>query len=282
MTDKRLALNVPTNFLTHVDFAKRKITSDNDFHSFHRDPDHWALRRYDRCLRLLGGSTKASVAKRLLEIECRFVALLKTVDCSVPVAPLHKRFSSLYRVVNRHVDADDGSEYVMQSLGHKDFQQVPHSINDFRNASTLAEKALIADLIAKEFSESVREIAAHFDYKRGNFGRGAGRTYSLAYAVLALAFEFEAHNEGGRAAGVTVSADGSRHEGLFLDFVLEFIRVVDAGTIGLRPTDGFNERVRKIAQKRAIDRELVGLLDQNPVDADTMLNFMARTDALKA
>jgi hypothetical protein len=99
---------------------------------------------------------------------------------------------------------------------------------------------------------------------------------------LALASEFEANNASGNAAGVTLTADGSGHEGVFLDFVLAFVRIVDAGAIGLRPTDGFNERVRKIAQKRAIDTDLIGLLDQANVDAGLMLSFMVRADALKA
>lgn len=281
MIDKRLALNVPANFLAHVDFAKREISSEHDSLSFRRDPDHWAQKRYDRCLSLLGDAKKTPVAKRLLEIECRFVALLKTVDHSVPVAPLYKKYSYLNRVVQRRADTDGGHEYVVQSLGHKNAQKVPHSIDDFRNASTLAEKALIADLIAQDFAEATKEIAKHFDYKRQNFGRGAGRTYSLVYAVLALASEFETHNESGHAAGVTLAADGSGHEGLFLGFVQAFVRVVDAGTIGLRRTDGFNERVRKIALKRTVDPELVGLLDQSIVDAEIMLDFMARADALK-
>lgn len=282
MTDKLLALNVPTNFVAHVDFAKREITSEHDANGFRRDADHWMLRRYDRCIRFLGDEQKITAAKRLFEIECRFVALLRTVDSSVPVAPLHKKYLHINRVVRRRTDAIGDREYVVQSLGYKDARQVPHSIEDFRNASTLAEKALIADLITQDFVEAMGEIAAHFDYKRQRFGRGASRTYSLAYAVLALANAFERHNESGHAAGVTLAADGSGHEGMFLEFVLAFFWVVDAGTVGLRPTDGFNERVRKIAQKRAVDNQIVSLLDQNIVDAGVMLDFMARTDALKS
>ena len=281
MTEKILALNVPTNFLAHVDFARESIMLGPRQRSFERDPNGWALGRYDRCLRILNSEPDAHVAMRLLEIECRFVALLRTVDQSIPVAPLFKRYGSIHRTTRRHTDTDIADDYVVQSLGYKTAQQVPHTIEDFRRATTLAEKALIADLMLRDFSQAVGEIAEHFDYKRGMFGRGASRTYSLAYGVLALAIEFESHNEAGRAAGVTLSADGRRHEGLFLDFILAFIFVVDAGTIGLRPTDGFNERVRKIAQKRAVDLELVGLLDQADVDADTMLDFLARIDALK-
>lgn len=281
MTDKLLALNVPTNFLAHVDFAKQEITLEHVTRSFSRDPELWVKSRYDGCFRLLGGEPKATVALRLLEIECRFVALLKTVDHSVPVAPLHKRYSYLHRAVKKRANTDDAQEYVVQSLGYANAQAVPHTIEDFRNASTLAEKALIADLMRQDFAESLGEVAGHFDYKRQRFGRGAGRTYSLVYAVLALAHEFEAHNETGHAAGVTVDVSGLRHEGVFLEFVLSFMKVVDAGTIGLRPTDGFNERVRKIAQKRTIDTRMVGLLDQSEVDADTMLKFMKRADALK-
>lgn len=282
MTDKLLALNVPTDFLTHVEFAKEEITSYRYFPDYRREPDLWVLKRYSHCLLVLGGEPQASVGERLLEIECRFVALLKTVDHSVPVAPLWRKYSSLEKVAQRRNVGQVERDYVVRSRGFEDAKQVPHSIDDFRNASTLAEKAMIADLITEDFGEAMKEIAQHFYYKRQKFGRGAGRTYSLLYAVLALASEFEANNASGNAAGVTLTADGSGHEGVFLDFVLAFVRIVDAGAIGLRPTDGFNERVRKIAQKRAIDTDLIGLLDQANVDAGLMLSFMVRADALKA
>lgn len=153
---------------------------------------------------------------------------------------------------------------------------------DIKALDLFFDHGMISDLITEDFGQAMKEIAQHFNYKRQRFGRGAGRTYSLLYAVLALAPEFEANNAFGNAAGVTLTADGSGHEGLFLGFVLAFVRIVDAGAIGLRPTDGFNERVRKIAQKRVIDTELISLLDQTNVDSDLMLTFMARADALKA
>ncbi|MBI1493173.1 hypothetical protein [Halocynthiibacter styelae] len=282
MTEKILALNVPTDFLIHVDFAKRNITLQDRFRRFDRDADGWALKRYEKCLRLLGRETDAALALRLLEIECRFVALLRTVDHSVPVAPLFKKYSSLARATQKRVEVDGEDDYVAQSLGYDDVRAVPHTLDDFRNASTLAEKALIADLITEDFAMAAAELAKHFNYKRQMFGRGAARTYSLIYAVLALVAPFEAHSPTGHVAAVTISADGSRHEGAFLDFVLAFTFIVDAGTIGLRPTDGFNERVRKIAQKRAVDVDLVALLDRENIDADVMLDFMARADALKS
>lgn len=282
MSDKLLALNVPTNFLIHVDFAKNEITSEGGSRRFANDKENWALRRYIQCMAFLGEPENSNIALRLLEIECRFIALLRTVDQSVPTAPLFKKYSYLNRVVNKRLDTPSSYDYVAKSLGYEDFRDVPHSLDDFHNASTLAEKALIAELIAAKFGVALEQISDHFDYKRQKFGRGATRTYSLVYAVLALAFEFEAHNRTGHVAGVTVATDGSRHEGVFLDFVLSFVRVVDAGTIGLRATDGFNERVRKIAQKRTSDTGLVGLLDSNAIDTEVMLDFLSRADALKS
>jgi len=282
MTEKHLALNVPSDFLAHVDFAKQGVTSNRSFRGYARNPDEWVIKRYDRCLKMIGDDPSVPIGARLLEIECRFIALLKTVDHSVPVAPLWRKYSSLQRTTERRTPDQGERNYVVRSLGFEEADQVPHSIDDFKKATTLAEKAMIADLITEDFSQAMREIARHFDYKRQRFGRGAGRTYSLIFAVLALAPVFEKNNAFGKSAGVTLAVNGSGHEGLFLEFVQEFVRVVDAGTIGLRPTDGFNERVRKIAQKRAVDTDLISLLDQPTVDAEVMLNFMARADALKA
>lgn len=293
MTDKLLALNVPTNFLTHVDFARREIVSllrpgtldlfeSNNENLVDRDIERWVRRRYQNCFRHLAIDHDANVGKRLLEIECRFVALLKTVDHSVPVAPLWRKFSGLEKTVERQTANQIERDYVVRSRGYDDPAQVPHSMEDFRNASTLEEKAMIADLITEDFRRDIGEIAEHFHYKRNMFGRGASRTYSLIYAVLALAQEFEKHNTLGKVAGVTLAADGSGHEGVFLRFVMSFVSVADTRNPYHRPTDGLNERVRKIAQKRDVDPELISLLDQSTVDAATMLTFMARADALKA
>jgi len=281
MADKLLALNVPTDFLSHVDFARKAITQNHRYPSFRKDADTWVAKRYDPCLKVLEPGAQPAVGHRLLDIETRFLALLNTVDESVPVAPLYRRYSSLTKTVSRRANVVLNEDYVVKSLGHENIEDVPHTLEDFRTASSLAEKALIAELLAHDFEDAMREVATHFDYKRGKFGRGAGRTYSLTYAVLALAPIFEQHNSDGRAAAVTLATSGAGHEGVFLDFVSAFIRVVDAGTIGLRATDGFNERVRKIAQKRAVDTELVGLLDHPDVDEHVMLDFMARADALK-
>lgn len=282
MSNKLLALNIPTNFLRHVEYARLEIIDSMGASRFERDAECCVEKRYRRCLGTTNEAQRPLVAMRLLEIECRFVALLRTVDQSVPVAPLFKKYSYLSRNVGRSFNSEADHTYVAKSLGYDDIEKVPHSLDDFKNASTLAEKALIAELMVQNFSQTLNEVASHFDYKRRMFGRGASRTYSLVYAVLALAVEFEAYNHEGRPAAVTVSADGSRHEGPFLDFVTNFVYVVDAGTIGLRPTDGFNERVRKIAQKRSVDPEMVAVLDQFDVDADAMLNFLERADALKS
>lgn len=286
MTDKLLALNVPTDFLAHVEFARQALTprsaSQGSFAMLDDTLDRWAEQRYEKCLPHLGEGHYVSVCKRLFEIECRFVALQKTVDQSVPVAPLWRKYSNLGKVVERHKVDQFESDYVVQSLGFEDASEVPHSMNDFRNASSLAEKAIIADLITEDFRNTIEEIAKHFHYKRRMFGRGASRTYSLVYAVLALSYEFEAHNTHGKVAGVTLAADGSGHEGVFLRFVLSFLVRVNTGDRRLRLTDGLNERVRKIAQKRNVDKELIALLDRSTVDTDVMLNFMERADALKA
>jgi hypothetical protein len=239
------------------------------------------MRRYWNCLKHLGERPEASVGKRLFEIECRFVALVKTVDYSVPVAPLWRKYSGLEKVVQRRTADHVEQDYVVRSLGFENAKLVPHSMDDFRNASSLAEKALIADLITEDFRETIYEISQHFHYKRQMFGRGASRTYSLVYVVLALSQVFETSSANGNAAGVTLAADGSGHEGLFLSFVLSFLRLVDTGGSNLRQTAGLNERVRKIAQKRTAANELIPLLDQSTIDADVMLTFMSRADALK-
>lgn len=281
MTDKHLAMNIPTDFSLHVNFARLALTDEPSPRRFERDQEDWLGHRYRNCIGWLSDEPSVSVLRQLFDIECRFIALLKTIDSSVPVGPIFKKYAAISRGIAKRPDQEGSYAYVVESLGYEDAQQVPHSIADFRNASTLAEKALIADLMTRDYANAMREVANHFDYKHQKFDRGASPTYALIYCVLALAREFETNCAKGRVAAVTLSVDGSGHEGAFLDFVLAFVRVVDAGTIGLRATDGFNERVRKIAQKRAIDPGVVDLLDQSVVDADVMLEFMRRIDALK-
>lgn len=306
MNNKLLALNVPTDFRAHVEFARRGIIADvnpgQELDHLQPKQEQPSLffednrvestinhrlgrliaRRYRRCFDHLDIKPDVPIADRLFEIEIRFIALLKTVDHSVPVAPLWRKYSRLSKTVERQNAEKVERDYVVQSLGYDDAKQVPHSMDDFRNASSLEEKAMIAELITADFAETMDEIAQHFHYKRNMFGRGATRTYSLIYAILALSKVFEAHNNRGRAAGVTLAAHGSGHEGDFLRFVLSFIEIVDTRNQNHRLTDGLNERVRKIAQKRNIDPGLISLLDQEDIDASVMLTFMERVDALKA
>ena len=123
----------------------RGVTSNRSFRGYAKNPDEWVIKRYNRCLQVLGGDPSASVATRLLEIECRFIALLKTVDHSVPVAPLWRKYSSLQRATERRTPDQGEHNYVVRSLGFEDAGEVPHSIEDFQKATTLAEKAMIAD-----------------------------------------------------------------------------------------------------------------------------------------
>lgn len=281
MAEKHLAMNVPTDLSVHVAYAQREITFERGLRRYEKDPQGWTIQRYKDCLELLHKVPNPRLAQRLLDIECVFLALLRTLDRSVPVAPLFRKYSGLSRSVLRGTTQEGGQGYVVKSLGYEASEQVPHTLDDFKKASTLAEKALIAELIVQDFGAVTSEIAKHFDYKRHRFGRGASPTYALIYGVLALAVEFESYSNPRRAAAVTLSTDGSGHEGPFLQFVLKYFKVVDPGEVGLRATDGFNERVRKISQKRKVDPDLVSLLDGEAVDAHVMLEFMSRVDALK-
>jgi len=71
VSDKLLALNVPTNFATHVSYAEAEIASSARFYNFRRDRAGWAQHRYRKCEAALGGDVDATLALRLFGIECR-------------------------------------------------------------------------------------------------------------------------------------------------------------------------------------------------------------------
>jgi len=273
--NKSLAQNVPVNFSQHLEHAKNQITRET---RWVRGED-FKLVRYRRCLDLL---EIEEAADRLFEIEVRFRVIRMTIDQSIPVSPILKRYRGLAQTLSRmprrdQVLDDAMNAYTAEVLGYEDPTDIPHEIDDFRNARTLAEKALIADMMVKGFAKQMGEIAEHFDYKKKMFGKGAGRSYGLSYLVFALWQVFHRYSDGTKA----FLDPNHGYRGDFLELVTLFVFVADPGLIGNQFSDGFSERVRQIHLKREADIGLVALLDREEVGPEVVLEFMSRINALK-
>ena len=72
-----------------------------------------------------------------------------------------------------------------------------------------------------------------------------------------------------------------RYEGPFLDFVEQFLFLVDFAEIERNSRSGLHDRVRKFAAKRKKDPDFFQLLHQESVPPEAVLEFMKRADAIK-
>lgn len=306
--NKHLALNVPKNFAEHAAYSRSKIKIRNEEYERRRrlrSLDQ-PISIYQRCLNsILVQETEnydtCQMIVDLIDIESRFMALSNTIDQSVAVKPLFNKYEGIGRVLRRQMghnsrNANDQEsvlkQYTLETLGHSSMEELPTDMKNFRNASTLAEKALIAEALTVEYSNQLMEIASHFDYKSKNFGRGARPTYALLYAVLALANFFEKYSDKGTKPVVNANAPANddlandyiqqlvRYTGDFLELVSAFIKVADSSLIGMIP-NGFYERVRKFSLQRKHDPSLPELLHKEEVTVEDFLEFMSRADALK-
>lgn len=304
---KHLALNVPVNFLEHVEFARSKQFMESIPYRDLRnsDQEEYLLKRYHRCFEHIfidydENKNAYELGRMLKEVEVRFIALHMTIDQSVPVKPLYEKYRQIGRNVLRkrtHIPSDERDDllrtYTLETLGCETIDDLPTTIDDFRNAKTLAEKALIAEVLTIQYGEQIQEIASHFDYKREAFGRGSRPTYGLVYLVMSLANIFQKLTDKGTLPIVNINEAPSpnnssptssdllfHYTGDFLHFVTTFVFVVEPGLIGSRAS-GFYDRVRKITQRRKVDPALPDLLHKEEVTVEGFLEFMSRADVIK-
>ena len=112
----------------------------------------------------------------------------------------------------------------------------------------------------------------------------------LADAVNALAALFEDENDRGLKAVVSETFTDARHKthnarryfGEFLNFVTTFVRAVDPQQMAPNRDidEGFQDRVRKMAQARRKNPDLFKLL-HGIVTVEVMLDFMRQAEAIK-
>lgn len=99
---KHLALNVPVDFDAHVQHAMASITSENRGFRGQELPSDFFVKRYVRSLTaaIMDADCHPDiehVAADLSDVEARFTALLNTIDQSVNVSPLFKKYSRISR-----------------------------------------------------------------------------------------------------------------------------------------------------------------------------------------
>lgn len=236
-----------------------------------------------------------NLGKAIDEITVRFLAFQKTIDKSVPAAPVYQAAHKASRTIAQAIKSleDEDRDQIVDEI--TDRQDAPRSGNlqeRFDESESLAEKVTVFRDYLQEVESNLKTASDLFDYKQGLVTRGNPSKYAMAYAVLALADLFERENTRKVKAIVNEYADGNRegrlgrnfnsrrYTGHFLDFVQAFYYIVVPEQANFQNNEGFADQVRKIAQRRGRSPDAHKLLDKD-VTAAKILEFMERIDAIK-
>lgn len=292
---KHLARNVPLDFMACCERVRIRLTTDGQRH---RHAELTLDRTYPDvahklCTTGLTGEAEKRVLKALIEIEVRYLALCKTVDHSVPAEPIYQNLRMVrgrLRTAEERLDDPDRDAAVRFIGGLSDEDSIPAGIEAFRESQSISERAARAKSTLNAMAAEIDEMVSYFDYKYGLVTRGNPSKFGLIYAVNALGSLFEEKNDRGLKAVVSETFTDVRHNtpnarryyGEFLSFVTDFFRAVDPQQIAPNRDidEGFQDRVRKLAQARRKNPDLFKLLHGN-VSVEVMLDFMRQAEAIK-
>ena len=310
---KHLARNVPLDFMACCERVRIRLATDGHRHRrpddgrrpLQADEGHrhsYAGLKLERvfpgiaqtvCSTELTAEAEERVLLGLVEIEVRYVALCKTLDHSVPAAPIYQNLRMLrgrLRSAAESLNDPDRDAAVRFVSGLPEEEPIPAGIDAFRTSRSIAERAARANSTLNAMAKDIDEMIDYFDYKYGLVTRGNPSKFGLMYAVNALAALFEDESDRGLKAVVSETFTDARHRtpnarryyGEFLNFVTNFVRAVDPQqmTPNRDIDEGFQDRVRKMAQARRKNPDLFKLL-HGIVTVDVMLDFMRQTEAIK-
>ena len=293
---KHLARNVPLDFMACCERVRIRLATDGQRH---RHTELKLNRVYPDiahaiCLTEMAEDVEKRVLLGLIEVEVRYLALCKTVDHSVPAEPIYHNLRMLrgrLRTAADRLDDPDRDAAVRFVGGLSEGDPIQAGIEAFRASQSISDRAARANSTLHAMAADIDEMIAYFDYKYGLVTRGNPSKFGMLYAVNALASLFEKENDRGLKASVSESiasgiagriTNARRYQGDFLNFVTSFFRSVDP--LQMAPNrdidEGFQDRVRKMAQARRKNPDLFKLLHGN-VTVDVMLDFMRQAEAIR-
>ena len=296
ITTKHLARNVPEDFgqcCERIRMMYFQSATQNQAPNYDR--------RYGFLFKTLSDEPLSQeetsrVGQELDEIQIRFLAIQKTLDKSVPAKPVYETLKSVQKSLVRALEKledPDRDRLVDDLSGGSDDKTIRRLGIKFDETQSLAEKVTITRRHLEEVADDLGPIVEFFDYKQGLVTKGNPSKYAMLYAVHALADLFSTMNTRGLRAAVNEFADDGRagrrgrhhnarrYTGWFLDFVAQFFWQTVPEQLGPRTNLGFEDQVRKIAQRRNSDPDLYKLLHLEEVSVEHVLQFMKRADALK-
>jgi len=244
---------------------------------------------------LLGGehspNEATAVGEALHETEVRYVAVLRTLDRSVPVTPIRNVLRSVIlslKRADRNLADDLRDKIVYEAIGLSSASDIPDDFQSFEEAEILAEKAAIARKMIISFGDEISKVAEHFNYKSNLVRPGRPPIYSRVYLVHALAEIFETHEPNGRKAVISRNTrrprgrvnDEDPFAGNFLPFIEHFLTSVNPPYMSEFWDGKLREQLRKLAEKRNRSPDVHKILAGDP-DVRMVLKFMKQADELK-
>jgi hypothetical protein len=288
--EKHLARNVPIDFMGCLERERIAVSGDLNRRSKRSG-------QFDKMIAVLSEPPfKQAELDRLndiiTEVQLRYLVLAKTLDQTIPPTPIKYAIRSLSKRIGVAVEslADPNRDMIVRQMtGLPDGAPMPSTRAEFDRAQSIAERAAIAHEMVAKFAAEIAGLEEFFDYKSSLTPRGNQTKFAMIYAVSALADLFEDENTLDRKASVNIGirlnedddqADWARYTGLFLRFMIEFVRQVDDSEMATLDSNSFADRLRTLATQRRKDRELFKLL-HGDVQTDTLLEFMKRAEETK-
>ncbi|MEM5518949.1 hypothetical protein WNY37_18465 [Henriciella sp. AS95] len=294
--EKHLARNIPEQFSVVCDRIRLKEIEPNNRQRRRTDKP---IKIYSDMLKQLSNEAidrddEIAIEEAIDEVLVRFLALQKTVDMTVPAKSVFSTISAVERSLNsaiRNLNDPDRDAAVTETSTDQPEDHSP-SAKDIWMSKSLAAKVTATRQYLIETHREILELKRFFNYKSGLVKAGRPSTYSMLFAVHALAEIFEARNTKGLDAQVSQVVDGGRqdqkgrnhnqyrYEGAFLSFVTSFYMKVVPEQIN-RGNEGFPDQVRKFARLRLEDPDAHKLLYADNASHFQFLEFMKRADAMK-
>jgi hypothetical protein len=228
------------------------------------------------------------IGQELDEVRVRFLAVMKTIDKTVPVKLVSAQLESVRKAVHkavRNLEDPDRDAFVEYYSGN---QQEASLTSMFEGANSLAERVSYAHRYLSAVSKNIDDMAWFFNYKYNKTARGNPSKFALIYVVFALADLFEKYSDGLSATVNETVNDGGdgrpnsrRYTGEFLRFVLTFLTIYASQTTYANLSSGLEDQIRKLSKARHRDPDLYMLLHGEDTTPQHILAFMKRADAVK-
>lgn len=308
---RHLARNIPLNFEECCSIVRSEFESEK---RMRRGKDgNYRCRNFDKIYngmvsQLIGSDPidelDLQVGSEIAEVQIRFEVIQRTIDYNIPAKPIYEIVGKVRESLRRNIGKlnADPNKRVRSSVKHRDenvhfflglseYEEIPHTIEAFRSAKSIAERAAITNRLLLNIDKQLEEISGYFNYKMGFVTAGQPSVFATLYAVHALADIFERHNSRGYKASVGMDPmkggdEPNEYTGEFLSFAMNFFNAVDYAEVRRNEESNFSltgmhTLIRKHAKNRKKDPDLYKLLHEENADHFSVLEFMKRADAIK-